>query len=769
MLPEQGFLPGVDVERHVWPACPRVLQTRDGWNPYVRYELVQDERALGQMLDTIQRHDRDGFAYDTETTGLKPELGARICAHVFALRTGERELTGYYVPVRHIGAINAEQPQLPPEVVASAVQPVFDEGPGKGDVDYFHAKFERKMARADGLELRRMGADAAIAATAYNENEPRFALKALAEKYCTAAAKGEQARLEKWMRADAKKLGLSYKKHSKKKKRELGLDAMTTPTYLERFGYSRAPMRLAGIYGIHDGVYTWWLNRVKYRDVRYHFPELWAREHAVSDYLFEMEWHGLPVDEALIRDTHERTRAAVEHWIERLQQLAPQYIDRSFEASDTDLRRLFYEQLKLTPPKFTKKDQKPSADREARQILKRQYPQYGELFHAIDQIAGDVSAKGQSIPGLMKLHSTYAGNYLRHYSPATKTINPSYNQLERRQEGGWPVTGRLSSADPNNQNVTGATIHLWDCYCDKCVAAEIKTAEEEGRAPEKTEHARSMRSMRALPIENSVSVRRYFVVPEGYIRVYIDFSQIELRVLAWFCQDPNLLYAYQHGIDVHQLVADQLGIDRKIAKQVNFGNSFGMTEIGLALRMLGYYDDPEGTREQAKKVLVAYFRQYPKILEFRRTFAAQMRRNGCMFINPFGRPRRIPDIGLMGREDKHRRERAERMMMSSIISGTAADLMKESMRRTWPIAVEAGGRMVQTIHDELVFDLPRQSGWAGTVLRLVDRMEDWPMFSEDSPERRGVPIQASVELSTTTWEDKREIEILPDRTFRWAA
>lgn len=765
MLPEQGFLPGLDVERFPWPDA-RKIPTTCGWNPTVRYRLVQDEHALGQMLDVLARHDRDGWAWDTEDSGLKPELGARVCAHVFAVRTDERELTGYYVPIRHIGASNANEPQLPPEIVTNALRPLF--AGGVGEVDTYHAKYDRKMSRADGLELRRPYCDIAIAATAFNENEPRFSLKALAEKYCTPQAKGEQEALEKWMRADAKRLGLSYKKHSKKKKAQLGLDAMTTPTYLERFGYSRAPIKLAGIYGIHDGIYTWWLSRVKYREVRQQFPELWAREHAVSDMLLDMEWHGLPVNEALIRDTHERTRVAVQHWLEKLRAVAPQFIDDSFEAGDSDLRRLFYEQLRMNPPKHTKKDNKPSADREARQILRRQYPQYAEIFHAVDQLAGDISSDGRSVPGLMKLHSTYAGNYLRYYSPVTKTINPSYNQLEQRDLGGVPVTGRLSSADPNNQNVTGATIHLWDCHCPKCITAETEEAKKTGRPPAKHEHSARMRALRNLPIENTVSVRRYFVVPEGYIRVYIDFSQIELRVLAWFCQDPNLLHAYRTGIDVHKLVAEQLGIARSIAKQVNFGNSYGMTEIGLALRMPGYYDNPERTREEAKKVLAAYFRQYPKILEFRRAFANEMRRNGCMFVNPFGRPRRIPDINASG-EEKWKRERAERMMMSSIISGTAADLMKESMRRTWPIAQEVGGRMVQTIHDELVFDLPRRSGWAGTVLRLVDRMEDWPMFSESTPERQGVPIKVGVELSTTTWEGKKAIEILPDRTFRLAA
>lgn len=273
--------------------------------------------------------------------------------------------------------------------------------------------------------------------------------------------------------------------------------------------------------------------------------------------------------------------------------------------------------------------------------------------------------------------------------------------------------------------------------------------------------------MRGLPVENTVSIRRYFMVPRDFVRVYIDFSQIELRILAWFCQDPNLVRAYVDDLDVHQMVAEQLGIKRKIAKQVNFGNSYGMTEVGLALRMPGYFDDPEGTQEEAKRVLERYFAQYPGILKFRADFSMQMRRNNCSFVNPFGRPRRIPEIAASGSE-RWLRERAERQMMSSIISGTAADLMKESMIRTRPIAQAAGGRMVQTIHDELVYDIPRQSGWARTVIAMKRRMEDWPEFSRDAHGRRGVPIKTNVALSTTTWEDKREIKVHDDDTFEWA-
>lgn len=740
---EQGILPGVDIYGYDIPDSV-ALDTLDGNRWTVRYNVVTSVAQLDHMLSVLTWADQQGYlvAWDTETSGLKPELGARIAGHCFAAFTGPLEITGWYVPIRHLGAHNQETPQLAPELVAEKLRPFFSNR--DRPLVVYHGKFDGKMARADDLWLRRPMIDIAIEATIDNENEPRFGLKFLADKYCYAGARSEEKTMDDWMRKDARSLGMVYKKYSKTQRaklREKGLDDLSAPTYMDRFGYARSPIKMCAKYGIHDVVYCLYLHSAKYAYTQKRFSALWEREHGVALHLMDMEWRGLLADEACIRDTHDRTRKAVEHWLQECQRLAPNLLDETFEASDSELRKLFFDDLGMKPPKFTKKGNTASVDKEARKLLEKQYPENAALLQAIGNLAT-----------VTKLHTTYAGNYLRFLSPVTKTINPSYNQLERRDEGGVPVTGRLSSADPNNQNVSSATLHLWNCRCGECVQPH----EQAGEA-------------------NTVSIRRYFVVPEGYVRVYLDFSQIELRVLAWFCQDPTMLRAFREGIDLHQLIADELNIKRKVAKQVNFGNSYGMTEIGLALRLPGYYDDPDKTREEARQILDAYFKRYARILAFRREFAALMRRNGNMFTNPFGRPRRIPDISASGAE-KWKRMRAERMMMSSIISGTSADLMKESMLRTVPIARDFGGDIVQTIHDELVFDLPRQSGWAQTVLKLHAAMEDWPMFSEDKPNLReyapgrfGVPIKSSVELSVTNWEDKREIEIVDGTSFRWAA
>ena len=192
---------------------------------------------------------------------------------------------------------------------------------------------------------------------------------------------------------------------------------------------------------------------------------------------------------------------------------------------------------------------------------------------------------------------------------------------------------------------------------------------------------------------------------------------------------------------------------RDTAKQVNFGNSYGMTEIGLAKRMVGYAEDPEGTRERAKKVLEAFFREYAGIPRFREAMAEFMRRNGDMFVSAMGRPRRLPNISSSNRRD---RGEAERQMMSSIISGTAADLMKEAMIRlsSWYERDAIPAYLRQTIHDEVIIDFKVVPGWERHLYLTHYLMTHWPMISD-----AGVPIQASIALTTKTWETKKAVTV----------
>lgn len=747
---------GVDARGvNEWPD-PEVIPTTMGWAPTLVRHLVTTERQLADMVDATRTR---RVAYDTETSGLVPQLGARVVGHGLAAQLTGSEVHAWYVPVRHIGPENVGRDQLPVDLVSEAMRACL--GVPGGIVDTHHGKFERKFAWSDEIAIRRRIVDVAILATARNENERSFALKNLAASVVP-SAKDSRDEVKEWHKKDARRLGIPYQK---RKKLPIDVvDRLGEPTYLERYGYARTPIPLCGRYCCDDVFLTLVLAQYALADVEQQWPELIAREHAVADRLCDMEVFGVPADREKIHDAFQRLGKEVLFWLTRLRAI----YGPTYQHTNEQIAELLYERLRLPVLARTKKSNTASTDYHARKLLEAKFPEHREVLHAIGMLSR-----------AQKLHSTYAGAYLEIVSPSTLCVHPSYNQMEARDLGGVPVTGRLSSANPNFQNVDAKGIHLHDCACDDCVkerpdfialrALFPELADEKFRGKITWSEAgyQALRGMGFDPdARNSVlKIRKLFPTRPGYIRAYIDFSQIELRVLAWFCRDENLLRAYREDIDVHQLVADELGISRKVSKQVNFGNSYGMTEVGLATRLPGYYDNPEATVEFAKKVLRDYFARYPGILKFRRDFAMECRRNRCMFVNPFGRPRRIP---MLASTERHERERAERMMMSSIISGTAADVMKESMLRCGRIVDDAGrgDLLVQTIHDELVFDLVAKPGWARVLTSLVRTMEDWPMFSEGD-----VPIKVSTELALPgdTWGDKREAELLPDDTWKFAA
>lgn len=741
MTAEQLIIGGKEFDPYAWVPTEEI-RYRTGRTITLRSVLVQDERTLHVMEAVLSR--LPWIAYDSETSGLFPWLGARICGHALAGWTGPNQIVAFYVPVRHVGVINEREAQLPPAVAVAAVDRILLTA---GRCALHHAKFDWAQLRADGATWPSLLAyeqpncrdfdDTSLMACIADENEYSFSLKKLGYKYLTDQATAGEDIIVEWMKADAKSLGLKYKQRSRTGKLdEANLDGSEEAeevTYLQRYGHSRVPLKLEGRYACLDVLLTLCLQE-HYAWIRSPYGRVYERERAVEREIHELEWNGLSVKPEEIHKTHDLTRREVGHWIRQVRDWVG--IDL-WQATDDEMRKLFYETWRCEIPKESEGG-KPSVDKETRAVLARKYPERAPVLRAIDRLAK-----------ARKLRSTYASGFLR-YLTGNSRIHPTYNQLEGRDEGGFPVTGRLSSSDPNIQNVAKKPFHLFDCGCRACV-------EEFGNTPGE---------------KRAISIRRYFDVPTGYVRAWIDYSQVELRILAWFSQDPRLLECYAQNLDVHAMVADNVtGGDRDIAKQVNFGNSYGMTPVGLARRIvwidpvtgrkMRYYDDPAEALKRAEKILEDYFAWLRGIPTFRQNMSMGMRKNHCMFENPFGRPRRILEIAWSGGA----RNRAERQMMSSIISGTAADLMKEALVRCTKYLRETGaGFLRQSVHDELVFDLALRPGWAAHLRALRDLMIDFPMFP-----RGGVPILASVSVSTTTWESKREITLLDDGSFKLAA
>lgn len=256
---------------------------------------------------------------------------------------------------------------------------------------------------------------------------------------------------------------------------------------------------------------------------------------------------------------------------------------------------------------------------------------------------------------LSKLKSTYTDKLPEMINPTTGRVHTSYHQAVA-------ATGRLSSSDPNLQNIP------------------IRT--EEGRR-----------------------VRQAFIAPSGYSIMAADYSQIELRIMAHLSQDDGLLRAFQEGQDVHRATAAEVfevGLDqvsgeqRRKAKAINFGLIYGMSAFGLAKQLqLG--------RHEAQQYIDRYFERYPGVAQYMDSTRALAKEQGYV-ETLFGRRLYLPEINA---SNKMRVQAAERTAINAPMQGSAADIIKRAMLSVhrWLEAGSADARMIMQVHDELVFEV----------------------------------------------------------------
>ncbi|MDX1303952.1 DNA polymerase I [Photobacterium sp.] len=258
--------------------------------------------------------------------------------------------------------------------------------------------------------------------------------------------------------------------------------------------------------------------------------------------------------------------------------------------------------------------------------------------------------------GLAKLKSTYTDKLPKMENPATGRVHTSYHQAVT-------ATGRLSSSDPNLQN--------------------IPVRNEEGRR-----------------------IRQAFIAPTGYKILAVDYSQIELRIMAHLSGDKALLDAFNQGKDIHAATAAEilnLPIEsvsteqRRRAKAINFGLIYGMSAFGLA-KQLGM------GRNEAQDYMNVYFERYPGVLEYMESTRTTASEQG--FVETlFGRRLYLPDIKS---RNGLRRKAAERAAINAPMQGTAADIIKRAMILVdqWILQQNTGRvRMLMQVHDELVFEV----------------------------------------------------------------
>ncbi len=310
--------------------------------------------------------------------------------------------------------------------------------------------------------------------------------------------------------------------------------------------------------------------------------------------------------------------------------------------SPKQLRDVLFDKLGLAPKRTTAKSGVDSTDAATLTLLAEEHPIAGKILEYRE---------------LAKLKGTYVDALPALIDPVDGRVHTSYHPT-------GAATGRLSSSDPNLQNI-----------------------------PVRTEAGRRIRAA--------------FVAEPGYVFLASDYSQVELRVLAHLCQDPELIAAFRAGEDVHRVTAARVsGVSldavtkdmRQRAKVVNFGVLYGMSETRLA-REQGL------SRAEARAFIHAYFDRFAAVRKHIEETRAQAQRDGLV-RTAFGRLRRFPQ--LQGRPGRAAAEAMLRAAVNMTVQGTAADLMKMAMLRAQE-AVEAAGlevRMLLQVHDELLFEIP---------------------------------------------------------------
>ena len=279
--------------------------------------------------------------------------------------------------------------------------------------------------------------------------------------------------------------------------------------------------------------------------------------------------------------------------------------------------------------------------------------QYSTSEAVLEKIDHPITALIIEYRGLTKLKSTYTEGLSKQANTETHRVHTSYHQA-------LTATGRLSSTDPNLQN--------------------IPIREEIGR-----------------------QIRKAFIAPQGRVLLAADYSQIELRLMAHFSQDEALVHAFNHGQDVHRRTASEvLGValedvtsdQRRQAKAVNFGLLYGMSEFGL-IRQLGF------TRQESQDYIKQYFHRYPGIYEYMQRTRQVASEQG--FVETItGRRLYTPDIDA---RNMMVRKAAERAAINAPLQGSAAEIIKMAMIEVDKILPKDQAKLLLQVHDELVFEV----------------------------------------------------------------
>ncbi len=541
-------------------------------------------------------------------------MQAELVGISLATQTGEAA----YIPVAH-DYPGAPQ-QLAREDVLSAMKPFLEDAQAK-KVGH-HLKYDAHIFARYGIRLRGMAFDSMLESYVLNSVATRHDMNSVARYYLNAET-------------------IHFEDVAGK-----GVKQLT---------FNQVELELAAPYAAEDADITLQLHEKIWADISKNeaLKHLYETvEQPLVQVLFAMEETGVLVD----RDMLNKQSAELASTMLEIQKKAHELAGGPFNlGSPKQLQQILFEKLELPVVRKTPKGQ-PSTAEDVLQELAADY----ELPRVILEYRS-----------LSKLKSTYTDKLPLQICESTGRIHTSYHQAVA-------ATGRLSSTDPNLQNIP------------------IRTPE--GRR-----------------------IRQAFIAPEGNVLLAADYSQIELRIMAHLSADKGLLGAFAEGRDIHQATAaevfgvalDEVSKDqRRSAKTINFGLMYGMSAFGLAKQL-------NVSRGEAQEYIDQYFDRYPGVKAYMDNTRASAKE--CGFVETlYGRRLYLPEINA---RNVQRRQYAERSAINAPMQGTAADIIKMAMIsvQNWLLQNDIEARMIMQVHDELVFEVACDSidGIRHEIVRLM--------------------------------------------------
>jgi len=608
----------------------------------LKYTTILTQADFDLWLKKL--NDAKLIAFDTETTGVDAQQ-AQLVGLSFAVQANEAA----YIPLTH--SYMGVPDQLDRDTVLRALKPILED-PNKLKVGQ-HAKFDMNI-----LANCAIGGDQSAGITVQG-----IAFDTMLESYVLDSTA---------TRHDMDSLALKYLNHTTTSFQDIAGKGAKQLTF------DQISLELAGPYAAEDADVTLRLHQTLQEKLNA-IPSL-------SKVLSEIEMPLVPVLARI-----ERQGALVDANLLGIQsvELGEKMVALEREAfaiageefnlgSPKQLGVILYEKLGLPVLSKTAKGQASTAEAVLAELAEQDFPLPKVLMQ---------------YRSMSKLKSTYTDRLPEQINPRTGRIHTSYHQAVA-------ATGRLSSSDPNLQNIP------------------IRTAE--GRR-----------------------IRQAFVAPTGYKLLAADYSQIELRIMAHLAKDEGLLHAFRNDLDVHKATAAEVfGVEladvttdqRRSAKAINFGLIYGMSAFGLA-KQIGV------DRKQSQAYIDRYFARYPGVLQYMERTRAQAAEQG--FVETiFGRRLYLPEINA---KNPALRKGAERTAINAPMQGTAADIIKKAMVAVdnWLTSSGLDAKVILQVHDELVLEVRED---------LVDQVREEIRLHMSNAAKLDVPLLVEVGVGNN-WDE----------------